>query len=166
MDKKEKVYNDLCENPSADYAESVAIQHNGTREEQLLYTKEQVKDAYKSGMEWFKSTNTDYIRKYQAALCAAVAMAESKELDYDTIDRIFIDIPKECIEGALYLKSHLRVVERKRGNHQLHGEQKAKFENEFNAIKQVLGIGTFPGQDIQLAKRFALLFALWGKDNL
>lgn len=108
----------------------------------------------------------DYRESYNKAWCRGLEAMCEGEIDESLLKEMFEPIPEHQVTAAQDLFSKLESLESKRIHPKLTGETKAKFENEFNTLKQVLNMLAWPGNQIVYAKRYALLWAAWGAYHL
>ena len=104
-------------------------------------------------------------RLYDLAYANAFRAVEEGRLDKELFNEIFEELPAytEPIQDAL--KTHFAYIRKKRVFPTLKGQKKAEFKYEFNTMKQIFHIGSWPGWQTYLAEEFAFLWAVWGAYN-
>lgn len=101
---------------------------------------------------------------YRTAHIRALQAVKDGEMSEKLYNEMFPKISDDARFDREFMEAHIEYWKYKRPTLVLHGQDKAKFEYEWNTVKQVSGIHNV----IQkwLAKEFALLWASWGAQNL
>ena len=113
-----------------------------------------------------EENKVNYKESYNRAWILALEAMREGRIEESLVKELFEPIPEEQTTAAQVLMSKLTHLESKRPQPQLKGDIKAKFENEFNTLKQVFGMFNWGGNQIAFARRYALLWAAWGATNL
>ena len=107
----------------------------------------------------------EYRKLYDLATGNAFRAIEDGLITKELFEVIFESLPNtdEPIKDAL--TAHIAYIKTKRVFPTLKGSIKAKFKCEFNTMKQIFHIGSWPGYQTYLAEEFAFLWAVWGAYN-
>lgn len=107
----------------------------------------------------------EYRKLYDLATGNAFRAIDDGLITKELFENIFECLPdtEQTVKEAL--TAHISYIKSKRIFPTLKGQIKAKFKYEFNTMKQIFHIGSWPGYQTYLAEEFAFLWAIWGAYN-